>query len=276
MSSSSKFRVSQLRNAILAICSATAAVALCAPANAASVTINDGNTVAQIDEASGSVTSLTVDGIKQLANQSIFYSIDGGTPSFNPEVPSIVFLNYNGPDFTALLGYQLTGGASASQPGSLSTSVLINALPPQGLTPLSSLSVSVYQYDHLTLDNGTNSTLQVNPGADQVTQTEIGGRGATASVTPLGNEYQVGVTPSVFNSLSAPVTLNDSAGPVSGDVEFALESDTPNLTDLSPITVLSLESFNAGVPVPAAAWMGLTTLAGIGAIAAARRKLARA
>jgi len=282
---SSKISMKKIYRSIFGVCAAALVVGgISAASHASVVTLQDGNSIATIDEATGDVLSLSVGGVSQVVNQSFFYSIDGSAPqSFNTLtdttnvlVPSGkssfdngLFLNYTGSDFTASVSYNLAGGASANQSAQLVVNTFIQGSSSEPT------SVSLYQYDHLMLDNNPNNKVVAN--SNGVFQSEVGGVGTTASVTPQGNEYEVGLSPTVFNSLSAPVTLNDNRGPVTGNVEFALETDATNLTlTSSPLVALATETFNPGVPVPPAVWMGLTTLLGIGGIAAVRRTLAKA
>jgi hypothetical protein len=267
---------------IFGVCAAALVVGgVCATSHASVVTLQDGNTVTTINEATGDVMSLSVGGVSQVVNQSLFYSVNSGTPqsfntlddSVNEVASNTLFLNYVGSNFTAQVGYILAGGASPSQSAQLVTNVLIQGNS-QAAKDLPQLSVSLYEYDHLQLDNNPKNKVVAN--ANGVFQSEVGGVGTTASVTPQGDEYEVGLSPAVFNSLSAPVTLNDNGGPVTGNVEFAMETDQPNLTSISQLFAISTETFNPGVPVPPAVWMGLTTLLGIGGIAAVRRSLAKA
>lgn len=269
------------RWSFLAGAALVAAVATHAPA--ASVTLSSGNSVATIDEATGNVTSLTVNGKNQLGLQSIYYSANGGSPralstlepgpvSYDPQ-DAIIFLNYNGPNFQFQLSYTLTSGSSAASAPQLSTDVLV-----LGNSLSSGEPFSAYQYDHPTPGGSTNNVTQVIAANKEIVDAAAKGN-ASATVTPLGSEYQVGIVPAIsnmFTSLSEPVTLSDAAGPVTGNGEFALETDDANLSLITPLTALTVDTFNSGVPLPPAFWMGLTTLAGIGMVGLLRRRPAQA
>jgi len=283
MSSSRKMHMRKLGLSILAVGSMALAAVFCAPASAAPVTLSSGNSVATIDSVSGNVSSVKVDGVTQLINQSLYFaipSLDGGTPQSLSTLTQIsesstantMSLVYSGPGFNATLDYLLSAGNAASSSGQLSSLLFLQT--PTIASP--NVTMSVYQYDDMTLGGSTNNTVVVNPTLNNVSQSQNGGP-ATATLQPLNQyqEFEVGLSPTVFNSLSHPVTLNNNAGPVSGNVEFAVENDT-TISFLNGPTVSALETFNPGVPVPAAAWMGLTTLVGIGAVSAIRRKIARA
>ena len=281
MSSCSKMSRNSAIRRLPLISGAVALVAgMCLQASATPVMLTDGNAIATIDSVTGNVSYLSVGGVPQLAAQNLYFTLGGDSApqSFGTldetsvaAYPADLFLNYEGAGFTAQINYQLTGGLGGpTDTAYLSTSVLVNSSSQTDTT------FNVFEYDHLTLDDATNSRISVDIPDNAILQKEIGGRGALSSVTPIGDEYEVGLTPTIFNSLSSPVTLNDQAGPYTGDVEFATESENSGLNLQSSVTVFSLDSFNPGVPVPPAIWMGLTTLVGIGGVGLVRRRVARA
>jgi hypothetical protein len=282
---------------LLGTMSALALVA-CNQAKAAVVVVASGNASADVDEATGTVTDLTVGGVPQAAQQSFFYrvgetgpnqSFSSLTPTGVSTFPGSVFLSYAGSGFTVQLEYSLVGGSSNVSPAELLNSLFISAALPQvpqgsvipadGQTPI---DLHIFQYDHFTLDGSlTNNVVSANTTSSEIDQSEVGLvpsiRNASASVVAIGDRYQIGDSPSILNSLTngSPTTLSagtlQPSGPVGpGNVEFALETDA-SLGAFGIVPVVTIDTFNPGVPVPPAVWMGLTTLAGIAGVGAIRR-----
>jgi hypothetical protein len=276
------------------------ALAACNQARADVVVVSSGNASANVDEATGTVTDLSVGGVTQAAQQSFFYRIgDTGpqqsfsslTPTGVSTFPGSIFLNYAGPGFTVQLSYSLLGGSSNVSPAQLLNSLFISAALPQSQIPLGSvvpadgqtpIDLHIFQYDHFTLDGSlSNNVLAANTASSEIDQSEIGQvpaiRSASANVVAIGDRYQIGPSPSILNSLTdgSPATLSDgtlqATGPVGpGNVEFALETDAA-LGPFGVVPLVTIDTFNPGVPVPPAVWMGLTTLAAIAGIGAMRR-----
>jgi hypothetical protein len=261
--------------------------ALCSAAHAAPViTLQNGNATASIDPITGEITGVSVADISEVQQQSIFYRVgttgpalplstlkettifpSGESPEGGPPYDN-VFMNYTGPGFTVSVSYSLIGGSSPVSASQLTNEVFFTG------TSQTPIALSAFQYDHFVLSNSFPDSVSVADG--QVTQTQTTGiRSAVASVAPLSAEYQVGPSPDVLDTLAGAhfTQLNselNSAGP--GDVEFALESDTL-LANHAVFPMVTIDTFNPGVPLPPAVWMGLTTLTAIGSISLIRRKL---
>ena len=176
-------------------------------------------------------------------------------------------MNYAGPGFTVSVSYSLIGGSSPVSSSQLTNEVFFTG------TSQTPIALSAFQYDHFVLSNSFPDSVTIANG--QVTQTQTTGiRTAVASVAPLPAEYQVGQSPQVLNTLENPefTKLNPQLKTTEpGDVEFALESDTL-LANHGVFPMVTIDTFDPGVPLPPAVWMGLTTLAGIGSIGFIRRK----
>jgi hypothetical protein len=262
-----------------------AVAAMAIRGQASVVILRSGNTIAAIDPASATVDSLTVGGFSQIVQQSLWYRIGQTGPQLplssltqtsSASIGSSLFLGYTGPGFTVRITYSIQGGSNPTSAGQLDNLIFFSG------TSATPLDLHVFQYDHLKLDNLGNGTVSVNTATNQVIQKNTPHSGTSAIVSPALNtspaatsEYRVAASPAIFNSITSgePITLNDSAGPAGpGDVEFALESDT-SLRNLGVFPVVTTDTFNPGVPLPEAVWMGLSTLAAIGAVAIVRRGL---
>ena len=296
----SNFRLNDTRKLLVASVAGLALNAL--PARAGVVlqnlisgdfTLHDGSTIATINSTTGTVDSLVVGGVNELAQQSFFYRIGQSGPEkplgslqltgaslSGGESPNNLFMNFTGPGFTVSVSYTIIGGSNRTSPAQLQNLLFFNG------TSQTPVDLHVFQYDRFTLGGaGRPSTVAIDLPHDQVVQTGVGSRSTTAKVTPavsgtpgVTSEYQVGVNSAILKSLtdSLPTTLNNTAGPIGpGNVEFALESDT-SLGNLGVFPVVSTDTINPGVPVPAAFWMGLSTLGCICAAGAVRGKARKA
>jgi|GEM_PF-5692806 len=249
-------------------------------ANAAIVTIIEGNSTGFVDPSNGEVENLYVGGVRQLVQQSLFYRIGNTgpekqlsslTPSGIVRTQSSMFLNYTSPGFTVSVSYGLSAGPDSTSQAQLLTEVFFNN------TTNTPLDLHVFQYDHFTVHGSTsNNALTINNEAGLVSQTSPGKLGASVTVSPVADRFQGGFSPSILSQLtdSLPTTLNDTNSSLSnGNLEFAMETDS-SVGAFGTLPVISIETFNPGVPVPAAFWMGLTTLGAIGAVGLVRRKTA--
>ena len=249
------------------------------------VILHSGNTIATIDPSSATVDSLSVGGFSQIVQQSLWYRIGETGPqlplsslteTLSTAIGSSLFLGYTGPGFTVRITYSIQGGSNPTSAGQLDNLIFFSG------TSTTPLDLHVFQYDHFKLDNLGNGSVGVNTVTNQVIQKNTAKSGTSATVSPAMNtspaatsEYQVAASPAIFNSITSgkPITLNDSGGPAGpGDVEFALESDT-SLRNLGVFPVVTTDTFNPGVPLPEAVWMGLSTLAAIGTVGLIRRGL---
>lgn len=128
-------------------------------------------------------------------------------------------LRYGGQGFTLDLVFLLTGGPLNTSTADLAESILITN------TSGGPLDFHFYQYVDLTFSEMDTASF---PNVNAVNQKGANGLMVFETVvTPAGNHKEVKLVPATLNALNdgLPTTLDDSIGPVAGDVAWAWEWD---------------------------------------------------
>jgi len=262
-------------------------VLLCATipqASGQTYNLSNGNSVVSVNATPSSpnagMFNYSVNGVNQVVNQWFYYR--AGSMGYQSSIDNIgaltpvqsdardLSLTYAGSQYSAQVVYKLTGGSLGSSSSSLNETVtFLN-------TSSTALTLSFFEYANFGLGGTpTGQTLQFNQslipppahyngftqtaGSLSLTEQVSGGvgGGSPGAVNPSHVEAaNYNQTLTELNS-GTPITLNDHAGPVTGDVTGTIEWDislNPN-TSLSLSKVISITS----VPEPSS-----TLLLGLG------------
>jgi hypothetical protein len=246
--------------------------------NAQTFTLNNGNSVLQINASSlAGMTSYTVDGVSQAAQQWFYYRIGNsgsekpietislGTPSFaNPSDARSLDLTYSNSLYSARVVYQLTGGSAGSGQSSLNETVTF-----LNKSTTSTLDLRFFDYSDFDLNGvpGGQSlqftttsipTLRTNSftqtlGVSTLTSRLISGADTLSHV-------QAALFPTILTSLNDgnPTTLNDAMSSGPGDVTGAFEWEV-TLAANGTLSISKLISMQ-GLVVPEPSALALLTL----------------
>jgi predicted protein tyrosine phosphatase len=240
--------------------------------------LSNGNSAVSVNASSPSgMFNYSVDSINQVDNQWFYYRAGGMTSQASIDSLGALIatqssarnlsLTYTGDQYTARVVYTLTGGSSGSGQSGLNESVtFINT------SSTASLKLSFFDYANFALGGASSGqTLQFGTSSlpppthyNNFVQTG-GGMSLTASLISGGSPTHVEAatysqTLSGLNSGSS-ITLNDNAGPVSGNVSGTFEWDTT----LAPGSSLTISELVSVVPEPSNIWLLAFGLA-VGAI----------
>jgi hypothetical protein len=199
--------------------------------------LNDGNSTVVINPSSGQLmTQWLVDGSSQLVLQGMYYRIGnvGGESALS--TLSLISQNrLNGNTLQVTYGngivqiettYTLAGGSAGSGTASISEQVKI--------TNLTGNALDSHFFEYADFDlNGVSSgdTVQIGQNLQGFYNEALQTKGPLATLdtvlTTGANRAQVGSFPNLLNSLNdgSPTTLNNSTGPLSGDVTWAFQWD---------------------------------------------------
>jgi hypothetical protein len=253
-----------------------------AQANAADIVMSHKNATVGVN-TNGTVSNWTIDGVNQLASQSLFYRVGGvggesllsgisTTPSVSltqiPNIISSLDITYANASYSVRTLFQLTGSTAGSGKANFNQTLVIQNLSG------APLDFHFFQYSNFDLGGvAAGQTAAVNfdsllqpykivqtDGIRTVTET------VNANTAPIGH-FQTSFATSALVSLTDanPTTLNDVilAGP--GDVEFAYQWDEV----LAPNETITISKLLGIVPEPTTATLALL---GLGLGLAARRK----
>ena len=230
------------------------------------VTLTDGNSSLTIDPFSqAGNSSWVVDGVDQYgggrAGQQWFWLATGGNAPASLDTLSNTFefsnantLNttYTGTGYTVNLKEVLIGGNAGDGNSALSETITID-----NTSTVSGLKMHFYHYVDLNLaaTSGNDTVTLSGSPVNTADQTDPLGSSAEVTVTDP-DEYQAGLYGVIKGLLNggAPVTLNNSGSPVTGNVDFAFEWDPTIAAGGSFQISINKEIFGAPVvPLPAAA-----------------------
>lgn len=254
-----------------------------AQVNAADILMAHKNATVGVN-TNGTVASWTIDGVNQLAGQSLFYRVGNaggesllsgisGTPSVSltqvPNVISSLDITYANAAYSVRTLFQLSGSTAGSGKANFNQTLIIQNLSG------APLDFHFFQYSNFDLGGvALGQTATVNFDAllqpYKIVQTD-GVRTVTetvnANTAPVGH-FQTSFGPSALVSLTDgnPTILNDVVATGPGDVEFAYQWDVV----LAPDQTLTISKLLGVVPEPTTAAL---VLLGLGMGMAARRKL---
>ena len=240
------------------------AVALVTPANAATFTLTDLNSSAQIDDAAQrGMFNWTVNGVNQLAQQWFWFRLGstGGQSSLET-LPLLAATasdtNGNGQPDTLFLSYGSTSGLQIDVRYTLrGTGSSGSDMQEQiNITNNGTVTLDLHFFQYTNFDlNGTAAGDTVSLiNANTVRQSKSGGPLISETVTtPAANHYELGLTTDSPNTLTrlnsgSPITLLDGAttrGP--GDATWAFQWDR----SLAPGATLQIsKDKNLQIPEP--------------------------
>ena len=213
-------------------------------ASEAQIILDDLNSTVMVNDTPGSpvMNGWSVDGVSQLWNLDYYYRIGSTGPEaqlntlaphfatvatdtnpFTDPRDDVVSMLYTTPGFIDVeLKISLMGGSEGSRWSDVAHQVRISN------TGTEALDFHLFEYADFDLggteggDTGTidplNKVMQ-SDGAWSMAMSEV--------VTPDFSHWEIANYPTLFNSLNdgATTVLNDYAGPVAGDVEYALQWD---------------------------------------------------
>ena len=238
-------------------------VGLVTPADAATFTLSDLNSSAQIDDASQSgMFNWTVNGVNQLSQQWFWFRLgsSGGQSSIDT-LPLLAATasdtNGNGQPDTLFLSYGSTTGLQIDVRYTLrGTASSGSDMQEQiNITNNSNVTLDLHFFQYTNFDlNGTPAGDTVSLiNANTVRQSKSGALISETVATPAANHYELGLTTDSPNTLTrlnsgSPITLMDGAttrGP--GDATWAFEWDQ----SLAPGATLQIsKDKNLAIPEP--------------------------
>lgn len=224
------------RRAVLAVAGAVLAAAM-PLAHATTYTLSDLNSSITVDPSSSSgVSSWHVDGVNQLYQQWYWgrmgstggeSSLDNLTllnakasdTNFNPG-NNVLALQYGNSQLQVNVSMSLQGFAAGSRMSDLATQVSFTNLTGTAET------LHIFQYSDFDLSGISGNDTAVATNGNTIVQTD-GGMILTDSASPTPSGWQIGLYPTLLNSLTngTPTTLNDSGSGTTGDITYAREWD---------------------------------------------------
>ncbi|HLP78034.1 MAG TPA: PEP-CTERM sorting domain-containing protein [Candidatus Paceibacterota bacterium] len=204
---------------------------------AAPATLANGNSSLSADPGTDHILgSWLIDGKNQLSIQSLWYRVGSvGGESAISTIPivnqvqatsSSLYVKYSNGQFSIETTYSLVGGAPGSGDSNLGTQVKITNL---GTT---ALDFHLFQYSDFDLTGASAGDTvllgqNLQGGFNEALQTKASGVFADTVFTTGANHGQAGLFPAILNSLNDgnPTTLNNNAGPVTGDGTWAVQWD---------------------------------------------------
>lgn len=207
-------------------------------AHAGILTIEDGNSSAEIDtESQSGMYNWTIDGIDVLARQWFWirdtpagaeFSIDNlslagegtnDTNFFDDPRDDNAVVGYDAGEYTVELDYTLTGGTGGSGVASIAELIRITNTTDQ------EIEIVFFQYSDFDLNGTSGGDSVVITGGNTATQTEGVISISESIVTPLPSEVEAGFFAATLNKLNDGDADNldgaTSAGP--GDVTWAFQ-----------------------------------------------------
>jgi len=245
-------------------CSGVFLFAVC-NSKAQEFTLNNGNSTVIVNpECDYGMSGWNVDSVPQLYRQWFWYrtgSTDGektinqlNLVSVQQTGPSTLTTLYRKPgQFTIEISYTLLGGAAGTGYSSIGEQIKIVNLSHNVL------DFHLFQYVDFDL-GGSNAgdTVQLGQNVSGLFDSAFQNKGnsyfADEVVSPGANHGQVGLYPTIFNSLtdSSPTTLTDDTGPVTGDATWAFQWDASIQAGGSFSVALNKSVFVTNIPEPSA------------------------
>lgn len=227
--------------------------------HAATYILTNYNSTASIDTASQSgFYDWTVDGLNYLRQEQFWYRVGSTGPEHSIDTLTFVsavasdtdldflndklVVNYSSAasSFTLQATYQLFGTAFPSSNSDVKESIKIINTASSG-----SLDIHLFDYGHIVLNGPGNDNIYM-VGSSTVIQTNAADKAwfnVVATQTPSHHQLD-NVFPTMFNSLTdgSATTLNDSNGPLVGNVTWAFEWDMSILHGASAPTPIQLDN----------------------------------
>jgi hypothetical protein len=251
------FRVTAIALAIVAAVTFGAA-----RAEAANLTVSDGNSSFTVDDASAAgMHTWIVDGVDQMFQQWFWYRIGsvGGEHSIDDlsaavstvsEDLNVVRIVYSSGGLTIRTQYTLQGGANGSQQSDIAESITITN------ETGAALDFHFFQYSDFDLCGAIGGQTVTFVNANTVDQTGGGCNLSETVVTPAASHHQA----SGFNSLVAaledgsPTILSDNAGFGPGDATWAFQWDVL-IANGGSFQISKDKNLRAAIPEPASLFL---------------------
>jgi hypothetical protein len=203
--------------------------------------LTDGNSTVNISTTSDyGMYGWNVDGVNTIYKQWFYYRPDGQgmekplndlslISAVQPTDSTLVTM-YGNAQFSIQVNYTLLGGAAGSGGSDVGEQIKIKNLTGSPLT------FHFFQYTDFDLDGSYNGdTVQLGKNVqgqfNEALQSKPDGASnihfADTVISPGANHGEVGTGQTIFNKLidNSPTTLDDFAGPVTGDATWAFEWD---------------------------------------------------
>ena len=262
-----------------------AATVACSSAAAAPIIIENGNSWARIDPYSQSGNDIwVVDGWNSLVKEWFWYRVDGPggfsreasidtldpSPLVLPSdtsgdgVPDNLRLVYRSADqgLTVEINYNLLGAPPGSGRTDMAETVAVTN------TGSAARTFHLFLYADYILSDGFDMAVAKWPNT--VFQEFSPWHYAQAAVVPVPSHLEVNLEPLTLDALNdlLPTTLNDGAGPLTGNVAWAMEWDFT----LAPRTSYLISENRVLTVVPEPATLCLLGVGVVGLLARCRRK----
>ncbi len=241
-------------------------------------TISSKNSVISFDLSGPGMTSWTVDGQNQLAQQWFWFRTGNSAeaPINNISAPSLVTyiptlgkltVSYANADYSVKVAYQLTGNTVGTGKSSLSEQITI------ANTTSSTLDFHFFQYSDFNLLNSTPGQSINFLGSPTRAIQLLGSVGLTNSVTPSVSHQQAAANGDILTSLmdGSATTLTDNSGILagSGDANYAFEWDF----SINPGSTADIISAATQIQIPEPSGPALACIGlGLAALTVCRRR----
>jgi hypothetical protein len=256
-----------------------ACLAVTLAAGGTTVTLTDMNTVVKVDvgpDSPAGMSSWTVDGQNHLNRQWFWYRVGDagperpletlGTPTILCQIDRVLMVSYAGQQLTTEVAYMLTGGTPGSRLSDIAEQIrFVN-------TGSTSLQMHFWQYSDFDFE-GTpeGDTIRIN--GNTVNQAGESLIVSETVVTPRPSHFEAALFGDTLARLTdgLPTTLNDVAGPLTGNVTWAYEWDFT--LPARGTYIISKDKLIDPVPEPATL---VTVSLGLAAVVARLRRRQRA
>ena len=216
-----------------------ASLATAWPASAAIYRLEDLNSVAEVDDDSSTgMSSWIADGIDNLFQQWFWIRLGDGAEqsidTIDPDGPladhqdndydpgkESLQLRYEGAGLRIDVSLELTGGTPGSGVSDLLEAISIHNLGDE------ELDLHLFQYVDFDLaGTAEDDTGEIIPPFGAI-QTEGAGYRSESADAPAPDRYEVGLSPTILDKLKDGDAddLNNSVGPITGDVSWAFQWD---------------------------------------------------
>ncbi len=199
-------------------------------ASAQVVTLVTGNSVVQVEPGSAlGIFSWTIGGVEHMFQHWMWYRI-GPAPEESVDTliqqsltttANTLTVIYTHPSFSLVLTIDLEGGPAGTGLSTLHFDATVTN------TSTGPLDLHLFHFIELDVDGEFLGNTVTISGGDTITQTGPAGGVILSIAGPPPSRFQTALCPDLLDSLTdlSPTTLNNSVGPVTGDVSAAMQWD---------------------------------------------------